>query len=169
MNLTSKTRHALKAVLDIAFHHHAGPVQRRHIATRQNIPTDCLDQLLMRLRSKGLIESVRGREGGYLLSLEPEDINIWDIAEAVEEPVSQSFALEEEEGRGDPSLSYGLECIARPALEVLDSALKAKLQKQTLDYLLELAEERMADAGLDPIVLMENRPQAVSISAASSF
>lgn len=156
MNLTSKTRHALKAILDIAFHFQSGPVQRRHIAVRQNIPTDSLDQLLMRLRAKGLVESVRGREGGYLLNLEPQDISVWDIADAVEET---PCGMTDVHGECDEADAYAIECLAAPALEVLDDAVRLKLQKQTLDYLLELAEERMQDRGLDPISLMENRPQ----------
>lgn len=156
MNMTSKTRHGLKAILDIAYHHRVGPVQRRHIAARQNIPTDCMDQILMRLRAKGLIQSLRGREGGYHLALEPEEINVWDIVDAVEDHPTMAASPERE--IVDESVSYAIDCITGPAWESVEAAIKKNLSRLTLDYLLEQAEDRILAAGLDPFVLMESKP-----------
>ncbi|MBP9709367.1 MAG: Rrf2 family transcriptional regulator, partial [Oligoflexales bacterium] len=63
MNLTSKSRYALKIMMDMVFHH--SQVQRRDLSNRQGVPPDYLDQILMRLRRAGLLESTRGRSGGY--------------------------------------------------------------------------------------------------------
>lgn len=153
MNITAKTRYGLKALMDIAYHHRVGPVQRRHIAVRQGIPTDYMDQILMRLRNKGLIHSLRGREGGYHLALEPEEISVWDIVEAVEDA---PYSVDRE--TSDPLCAYATECITEPAWETVFGTLKKQLKKFSLSTLLEEAEERILERGFDPIDTMENRP-----------
>lgn len=86
MNLTSKSRYALKIMMDLA---HYGATQalvrRGEIATRQGIPTDYLDQIMIKLRAGNLVESTRGRTGGYRLSRSAEEISMWDLFSAVEE------------------------------------------------------------------------------------
>lgn len=154
MNITAKTRYGLKALMDIAYHHRVGPVQRRHIALRQGIPTDYMDQILMRLRNSGLIHSLRGREGGYHLALDPEDITVWDIVESVEDaPYSVDSHLP------DPECAYATECITNPAWDAVSGSLKRVLKKNTLAMLLEEAEQRILDKGLDPVDVMESKPR----------
>jgi len=159
MNITAKTRFGLKALMDIAYHHRVGPVQRRHIAVRQGIPTDYMDQILMRLRNSGLIQSLRGREGGYHLALEPEEITVWDVVNSVEdEPYSVHGH------HPDDNLAYATECITEPAWKAVSEAIVVQLKSCTLAKMLNEAEGRILAKGLDPVDLMESRPKGSSQS-----
>lgn len=153
MNITSKTQYGLKAMLDIVYHHRAGPVQRRHIAARQGIPTDYMDQILMRLRNSGLIHSLRGREGGYHLALEPDEITVWDIVQAVED---EPYTVDSP--RIDPKCAYATALISDPAWAEAEKLIEKSLRGKSLaDYLNE-AEDRLMKQGLDPVELMEAKP-----------
>ena len=85
MNLTSKSRYALKIMMDLAHHSHQPLVRRAEIAGRQGIPTDYLDQIMIRLRAGKLVESIRGRSGGYRLARPADQITMWDLFSTVEE------------------------------------------------------------------------------------
>lgn len=67
MRLTSKGRYAVTAMLDVALNSETGPVPLADISERQGISLSYLEQLFSRLRKNGLVSSVRGPGGGYLL------------------------------------------------------------------------------------------------------
>ncbi len=86
MNLTSRSRYALKIMMDLARYGAEQPLVRRsEIASRQGIPTDYLDQIMVKLRAGNLVESIRGRSGGYKLARPADDISMWDLFSSVEE------------------------------------------------------------------------------------
>lgn len=87
MRLTSKGRYAVTAMLDVALHEDAGPVSLAHISERQGISLSYLEQLFARLRKHGLVSSVRGPGGGYLLGMEQAAISVGAIIVAVDESV----------------------------------------------------------------------------------
>lgn len=84
MNLTSKSRYAMKIMMDLARPGEGMPVRRKDIVRRQGVPGKYLDQIMVSLRRGGLVESVRGRDGGYLLAKPAAAISIWDIFHCVE-------------------------------------------------------------------------------------
>jgi Rrf2 family protein len=154
MNITTRTQYGLRALMDIAFHDRNGPVQRRHIALRQSIPTDYMDQLLLKLRAADLIHSFRGREGGYHLAKDANDISVLDIANAVEEESTVGSHLTRVGG----DVAYATECITDPAVDFINGAIKRQLRKYTLAMFLEEADDRITEAGLDPVEVMNIRP-----------
>lgn len=86
MNLTSRSRYALKIMMDLARYGATQPLVRRsEIASRQGIPTDYLDQIMVKLRAGNLVESIRGRSGGYKLARPADEISMWDLFSSVEE------------------------------------------------------------------------------------
>lgn len=87
MKLTSKGRYAVTAMLDVALHTDAGPVPLADISERQEISLSYLEQLFARLRKQGLVTSVRGPGGGYLLGKEAQAISVGDVISAVDESV----------------------------------------------------------------------------------
>ena len=87
MRLTAKGRYAVTAMLDLAVHEDEGPITLAAISRRQGISLSYLEQLFGKLRRGGLVKSVRGPGGGYLLSRAPDDIRISDIILAVDEPI----------------------------------------------------------------------------------
>lgn len=87
MKLTSKGRYAVTAMLDVAIHSKKRPVSLATISERQEISLSYLEQLFAKLRKHGLVTSVRGPGGGYILNKEIEDIPISSIIKAVNESV----------------------------------------------------------------------------------
>lgn len=87
MKLSTKGRYAVMAMADLAHHSRGKPVALAEVAERQEISLSYLEQLFGKLRRGGLVASVRGPGGGYLLAHEPADMRISDIIMAVDEPI----------------------------------------------------------------------------------
>ena len=87
MKLSTKGRYAVMAMVDLARHSGGKPVALGEIATRQEISLSYLEQLFGRLRRGGLVKSVRGPGGGYLLARQMDDTRVSDIILAVDEPI----------------------------------------------------------------------------------
>ena len=87
MRLTSKGRYAVTAMLDVALNSEAGPVPLADISERQGISLSYLEQLFSRLRKNGLVSSVRGPGGGYLLGKDASSIAVGEVISAVDESV----------------------------------------------------------------------------------
>jgi Rrf2 family iron-sulfur cluster assembly transcriptional regulator len=87
MKLSTKGRYAMVALADIAMQKGDTRVSLSEIARRQDISLAYLEQLFVRLRRAGLVESVRGPGGGYRLARAPEEIRVSEVLEAVEETV----------------------------------------------------------------------------------
>lgn len=87
MKLSSKARYAVMAMVDLAAHDNGKPVTLQDIADRQELSLSYLEQLFGRLRRGGLVNSVRGPGGGYLLARPAAETRISDIVLAVDEPL----------------------------------------------------------------------------------
>ncbi|MDA8231660.1 MAG: Rrf2 family transcriptional regulator [Magnetospirillum sp.] len=87
MKLSTKGRYAVMAMVDLTCHSQGNPVALADIAERQEISLSYLEQLFGRLRKGGLVRSVRGPGGGYLLSRPAGQMRISDIILAVDEPI----------------------------------------------------------------------------------
>ncbi|TVU54278.1 MAG: RrF2 family transcriptional regulator [Arthrospira sp. PLM2.Bin9] len=87
MKLTTRGHYSVKALLDLAMLGSSGPVSVRAIASRQNIPAPYLEKLLIEMRRRGLVISVRGSQGGYQLAYPPAQISLGQILEAVGETI----------------------------------------------------------------------------------
>lgn len=87
MKLGAKSRYAVMAMVDLARHSDGAPVCLAEIAGRQEISLPYLEQLFAKLRRSGLVRSVRGPGGGYLLAHTRDDTRISDIIAAVDEPI----------------------------------------------------------------------------------
>ena len=88
MKLSTKGRYAMVALTDLALQPEDGLVTLGEIAKRQSISLAYLEQLFVKLRRAGLVESVRGPGGGYRLSRAPSAIRVSEILGAVDETVS---------------------------------------------------------------------------------
>ncbi len=87
MQLTSKARYAVAAMMDLCRHAEERPVPLAAVAARQYISLSYLEQLFRRLREAGLVVATRGPGGGYRLARPAETISIAEIIRAVGEPV----------------------------------------------------------------------------------
>lgn len=97
VKLSVKSDYAARAVLELARHYGAGKVRRvDEIAQAQGIPPNYLVQILLELKAKHIVRSLRGKEGGYLLARAPADISLGDILRAIHGRVFES------PGQSDP-------------------------------------------------------------------
>ena len=87
MRLSTKGRYAVMAMVDLSKHGTGTPISLAEIAERQEISLSYLEQLFAKLRLGGLVKSVRGPGGGYLLSHGADETRISDIILAVDEPI----------------------------------------------------------------------------------
>ncbi len=88
MKLSTKGRYAMVALVDLAIAKSDDLTSLAEISERQDISLPYLEQLFVRLRRAGLVESVRGPGGGYRLARAPETIRVAEVLEAVDETVS---------------------------------------------------------------------------------
>ena len=87
MQLTTKGRYAVTAMLDLASSKSTKPVTLDMISQRQNISLSYLEQLFAKLRKASLVKSIRGPGGGYLLNVSAENVTLTQIIEAVDENI----------------------------------------------------------------------------------
>lgn len=88
MKLSTKGRYAMVALVDLAGAPEGGLVSLAEVARRQNVSQAYLEQLFVKLRRAGLVDSVRGPGGGYRLARSADAIRIAEVLEAVDETVS---------------------------------------------------------------------------------
>ncbi len=85
MQISARTEYACIAVLDLAMSYDSGePLQIRKIAAAHDIPSGFLVQILLQLKTAGLVSSTRGAAGGYRLTRLPEEISLWDVMSVIE-------------------------------------------------------------------------------------
>ncbi len=103
MRLSTKGEYGLLAVIDLALNSLEAPVQSAQIADRQNIPKQYLDQLLLSLKKAGLIESSRGRQGGYQLARSASHINLLQVVRALEGSIDSNDVFMREGSNQEPT------------------------------------------------------------------
>ncbi|WP_111413454.1 Fe-S cluster assembly transcriptional regulator IscR [Billgrantia lactosivorans] len=111
MRLTTKGRYAVTAMLDLALNADKGPICLADISRRQEISLPYLEQLFARLRRSGLVNSVRGPGGGYLLALPASEISVSRVIDAVDESVDATRCQGQSDcQQGDTCLTHHLWC-----------------------------------------------------------
>lgn len=98
MRLSTKGQYAVRAMVDLAYYSKDKPVTLQEISEREDISLNYLEQLFAKLRRNGIVNSVRGPGGGYVLAKKPDEINIGEIIEAVEESLSPVSCIEGDKG-----------------------------------------------------------------------
>lgn len=88
MRISAKSDYAIRAMAELAASYDAGAVKAEDVASAQQIPLNFLLGILRELRNGKLVRSVRGREGGYLLSRSPDDITLADVIRVVDGPLA---------------------------------------------------------------------------------
>lgn len=134
MKLTSKGRYAVTAMLDVALHASSGPVSLADISERQEISLSYLEQLFARLRKNGLVLSVRGPGGGYVLSRSMDQIAISSIVKAVDETVHATKC------HGQNGCQGGVRCLTHSLWNDLSERIDDFLTSITLSELVNNKE-----------------------------
>ena len=132
MKLSTKGRYGLRAMIDLARYSEVEPVSINSIAARQNISERYLEQLVALLRKAGLVKSIRGATGGYILAKDAAEISVGDILRALEgslEPV-KCAAFYSEEGC---MASDG--CVTKSVWQKINDSINETVNQMMLDEL----------------------------------
>jgi Rrf2 family protein len=95
MQISTKGRYGLRAMVDMAIHQMDGPLALRVIAERQGISESYLEQVFTSLRKSGLVKASRGSQGGYGLSRPAAEISVGQILTALEGPIAPVFCVDD--------------------------------------------------------------------------
>ncbi len=132
MELNTKARYAVMAMADLAKQGDHTAVPLSAIAERQNLSMAYLEQIFLRLRRAGLVESARGRAGGYLLARPAGEIQVAEIMKAVEEATRMTRCLDADTGCvGDQR------CLTHALWHALGSHIEAFLSNVSLQDVLD--------------------------------
>ncbi|MBD3420428.1 MAG: Rrf2 family transcriptional regulator [Chitinivibrionales bacterium] len=131
MKLSTRSRYATRALIEMARFFGKRPATRKELAQKETLSESYLENLLTTLKCRGLISTVRGAQGGYALSRPPETITVFDIVNAVEGNVFpvDCVAHQQECSKCD-------ECVTREVWQELYEEIARVLHKYTLKDLL---------------------------------
>ena len=132
MKLSTRTRYGIRAILELAQNYGKGPVQLKIVARNQGISVKYLEQLMAMLKSAGIVSSVRGSKGGYILARSPDQIKLSDCFNCLEGPVVTVECVEN--NNYCPRIS---DCIAREVWAEIQKAVMGVLESMTLQNLLD--------------------------------
>lgn len=88
VKLSTKGRYGVLAMYELALHYGEGPISLKTIAANQDISEHYLEQLICTLRKAGYVTSMRGAQGGYILTKNPAEITVGDIITTMEGPIA---------------------------------------------------------------------------------
>jgi Rrf2 family protein len=132
LKLSTKGRYGLRALIDLALYSENETVSIQSIARRQNISDSYLEQLMRKLRSAGLIVSVRGAQGGYKLARPANEISVGDVLRALE------GSLEAVTCGGEDNSCQGADlCVTKFVWERINSSIRDTVDSIKLSQLVE--------------------------------
>jgi len=139
MKLTSKGRYAVMALIDLARFDNINPVSLRDISLRQGISLDYLEQIFSKLRKNQIVKSIRGTQGGYVLSKKPHEIKLNNIFHAVDERV-KTVQCKKDSKKG--CNGKATKCITHDLWDELETHINTFFEKKSLEDLLKNKVER---------------------------
>ena len=140
MKLTSKGRYAVMALVDIAKFDNINPVSLRDISLRQGISVDFLEQIFSKLKKNEIVKSIRGTQGGYILSKKPSEIKLNNIFDAIDERV-KTVQCKKESKRSCNGKSS--KCVTHDLWNELESHINSFFEQKSLEDLVSKKESRI--------------------------
>ena len=135
MMVSTKGRYALRVMMDLAKHDREEPfVSLKEVAERQNISMKYLEAIVAMLNKAGLVESKRGKEGGYRLLRTADKYNVAEILRLTEGSLAPVACMEE---TGCTACEQSSLCQTLPLWQKLDSMIEAYLGSVTLEDLVK--------------------------------
>jgi Rrf2 family protein len=132
MRISTKGRYGMRAMVDLAIHYGEGQILLKDIAKRQQLSERYLEQLILTLKSAGMVKSTRGAHGGFKLAKPPNEIKLSEIFQTLEGPLGLVECVE------DPmSCSRVDSCVTRDIWLEMKEGLVSILDSKTLQYLAE--------------------------------
>ena len=135
MKLSTKGRYAIRAMLDLALQSGTEPVMIKDISKRQEVSDLYLEQLFNRLKTAGLVRSIRGPKGGFMLTKPPSQIRLADIVQAMEGSTAPVECVD-----NATFCSRADSCVTRKVWAEIKKAMDEVLESTTLQDLVKQEE-----------------------------
>ena len=132
MNITSKGRYALRVMIDLAQHPDDGYISLKTIADRQGISMKYLEMIVGNLKKADIVESTRGKEGGYRLSRKADKYSVGEILRAMEDSLAPVACIKE----GSVDCENAGACLTLPMWQELDDLVNDYLDRVSLEDLI---------------------------------
>ena len=132
MNVTSKGRYALRIMIDLAQHRDEGYISLKTISDRTQLSMKYLEMIVGNLKKAELVDSTRGKEGGYKLNKTPQEYSIGELLRCMEDNLAPVACIKEGEIQCDRSGA----CLTVPMWKELDDITNAYLDTVSLEDLL---------------------------------
>ena len=139
MKISTKGRYALRLMLDLALAEPGAPVPLRDVAQRQDISDKYLEQIVTPLSRAGLVRSVRGAGGGYLLTREPKDYTVGEILRPLEGSLAPVSCVD-----GSECCARAEQCVTLDVWREIQQAVSSVVDHITLADLVEKQKGKAA-------------------------
>ena len=139
MKLNTRCRYAVMALADIATFNKQNPVSLRDVSLRQNISLVYLEQIFSKLKKNNIVKSIRGTNGGYMLTRNPEQIKLSNIFSALDEKIKTVQCKRESKKGCNGKLT---KCITHYLWDDLEIHINDFFDKKNLADLLKNNQER---------------------------
>ena len=139
MKISTKGRYGLRALIDVAVHSEKEASSISAIATRENLSESYLEQLMAKLKKAGLVTSIRGAQGGYILAKPADEISVGDILRALEgdlTPVDCPEIIE------DGACSGADICVTKYVWKKINDSINQTVDEMKLSALLEESKKK---------------------------
>ena len=130
--LSKRTQYSLRALYALARNYGRGPTLITHLAEEESIPKKFLEQILLSLKTFGLVESKKGKHGGYLLAKPPEDITLATVIRQIEGPIAPLPCASETQFRKCDECVDIETCGTRMVMREVRDAMAEILERTTL-------------------------------------
>jgi Rrf2 family protein len=146
MKVSQRVTYGIMAAVDLAMNANEAPIQARAIARRQAIPIRFLEQVLNAMKKAGVVDSLRGSQGGYVLMKEPSTLSVADVLEALDGPVFH-HAIQNQAGFDRPVTKQ--ELLLGHVWEQVEAAERQVLSQITIEQL--ASRQRAMEAQRTPM------------------
>lgn len=141
MKISTKGRYALRLMLDIAIHGGDSPVSLKDAAKRQDISEKYLEQIISTLNKAGFVRSIRGAQGGYLLSRDPKEYTVGMILRVTEGELTPVACISE----NGISCDREQQCVTIQVYKKLYDAINEVVDGITLADMVEMSKDSASD------------------------
>lgn len=137
MKISTKGRYALRMMIDLAINNNGGYISLKDISSRQEISDKYSEQIINQLSKAGLVKSIRGSKGGYMLSKRPEEYTVGDILRVMEGSLAPVACVEE----GNEYCKRASTCVTIELWQKLNNAINDVVDNITLEDLVNRQKE----------------------------
>lgn len=148
MNISTRGRYGTQALFELALHQGEGPMPLRQVAENQGLSEAYLEQLFAPLRKAGLVRSLRGAQGGYMLARDASEITVGDILRVLEGPIAPTDCALPDFDRSNEPCQDPDYCTVRKVWVEVKQAIEKVVDGITLADLVRDAQEAREHQGV---------------------